>query len=142
MPIPPVSGSLRETHARDSARATGSCVLCQLATGPASRAGGRPTRYSLGTASGRNVRIAGNGGGRQSTAAGATCGETCSGCGGMKAKLALSERTYTFTTCALTLDRAVNAARNLAALATQVNTTGSGPVTGRGADREPGEHRL
>ncbi|RZU72950.1 putative transposase [Micromonospora kangleipakensis] len=60
--------------------------------------------------------------------------KTCSGCGAVKAKLALSERTYTCTTCGMTLDRDLNAARNLAALAFEVDTAGSGPVTGRGAD--------
>ncbi|MGH3686589.1 MAG: IS607 family element RNA-guided endonuclease TnpB [Pseudonocardiaceae bacterium] len=43
--------------------------------------------------------------------------KTCSGCGTAKAKLALSERTYVCLTCGLVLDRDVNAARNLAALA-------------------------
>jgi putative transposase len=41
----------------------------------------------------------------------------CSGCGAVKAKLALSERTYVCTLCGLVLDRDHNAARNLAALA-------------------------
>ena len=41
--------------------------------------------------------------------------KTCSACGSVKAKLALSARTYTCTTCGLVLDRDVNAARNLAA---------------------------
>ena len=62
--------------------------------------------------------------------------KTCSACGTVKAKLALSERTYTCTTCGLVLDRDVNAARNLAALAAQTSTAGSGPVAGRGADRK------
>jgi putative transposase len=64
--------------------------------------------------------------------------KTCSGCGAVKAKLALSERTYTCTTCGLSLDRDLNAARNLAALAVEVNVAGSGPETlnGRGADRK------
>ncbi|GGM45411.1 hypothetical protein GCM10011608_32710 [Micromonospora sonchi] len=62
--------------------------------------------------------------------------KTCSGCGAVKTKLALSERTYTCTTCGMVLDRDLNAARNLAALATGVDTAGSGPVTGRGADRK------
>lgn len=43
--------------------------------------------------------------------------KTCSGCGTVKAKLALSERTYVCTACGLVLDRDENAARNLAALA-------------------------
>jgi putative transposase len=42
--------------------------------------------------------------------------KTCSGCGAVKAKLALSERTYRCG-CGLVLDRDVNAARNLLALA-------------------------
>ncbi|HEX5597916.1 MAG TPA: IS607 family element RNA-guided endonuclease TnpB [Micromonosporaceae bacterium] len=62
--------------------------------------------------------------------------KTCSGCGAVKTKLALSERTYTCTACGLVLDRDVNAARNLAALAADV--AGSGPETrnGRGADHK------
>jgi IS605 OrfB family transposase len=59
--------------------------------------------------------------------------KTCSGCGSVKAKLALSERTYVCTACGLVLDRDVNAAVNLARLA------GSGPDSnGRGADRKTG----
>jgi putative transposase len=41
----------------------------------------------------------------------------CSGCGAVKAKLALSERTYQCDSCGLVLDRDVNAARNLLFLA-------------------------
>jgi putative transposase len=41
----------------------------------------------------------------------------CSGCGAVKAKLALSERTYRCEFCGLVLDRDVNAARNLLKLA-------------------------
>jgi putative transposase len=62
--------------------------------------------------------------------------KTCSGCGAVKTKLALSERTYTCTICGLALDRDLNAARNLAALAREVDTAGSGPVAGRGANRK------
>lgn len=59
--------------------------------------------------------------------------KTCSGCGAVKAKLALSERTYVCTTCGTVLDRDVNAAVNLARLA------GSAPDSnGRGADRQTG----
>jgi putative transposase len=43
--------------------------------------------------------------------------KTCSGCGSVKTKLALSERTYVCTGCGLILDRDVNAARNLLKLA-------------------------
>jgi len=59
--------------------------------------------------------------------------KTCSACGTVKAKLSLAERTYTCTTCGLILDRDLNAARNLAALAVEAFTAGSGPVAGRGA---------
>jgi putative transposase len=43
--------------------------------------------------------------------------KTCSGCGAVKAKLALSERTYVCEACGLILDRDVNAAANLLKLA-------------------------
>ncbi len=43
--------------------------------------------------------------------------KTCSGCGVVKAKLLLSERTYACNACGLVLDRDVNAARNLLGLA-------------------------
>jgi IS605 OrfB family transposase len=62
--------------------------------------------------------------------------KTCSGCGTVKTKLALSARTYTCNACGLVLDRDLNAARNLAALALEEATAGSGPVAGRGADRK------
>ncbi len=62
--------------------------------------------------------------------------KTCSGCGTVKTKLALSERVYECEACGLVLDRDLNAARNLAALAAQIDTAGSGPVAGRGADRK------
>ncbi len=62
--------------------------------------------------------------------------KTCSGCGTVKTKLALSEREYTCDACGLDLDRDLNAARNLAALAAEYDTAGSGPVAGRGADQK------
>jgi putative transposase len=62
--------------------------------------------------------------------------KTCSACGTVKTKLALSEREYECEACGLTLDRDLNAARNLAALAAGYDTAGSGPVAGRGADRK------
>jgi putative transposase len=43
--------------------------------------------------------------------------KTCSACGTAKAKLALSERTYSCPACGLVVDRDVNAARNLLKLA-------------------------
>jgi len=46
--------------------------------------------------------------------------KTCSACGTVKAKLALAERTFTCTACSRSLDRDLNAARNLAALAADV----------------------
>ncbi|MFG3690656.1 IS607 family element RNA-guided endonuclease TnpB [Micromonospora sp. NPDC047740] len=62
--------------------------------------------------------------------------KTCSDCGAVKAKLPLRVRTYLCDSCGLALDRDLNAARNLAALAREVTTAGSGPVAGRGADRK------
>ncbi|HEX7164234.1 MAG TPA: IS607 family element RNA-guided endonuclease TnpB [Trebonia sp.] len=63
--------------------------------------------------------------------------KTCSGCGAVKAKLLLSERTYACTACGLVLDRDVNAALNLAEYGNR-QIAGSGPETenGRGADRK------
>ncbi|WP_269748376.1 zinc ribbon domain-containing protein, partial [Actinoplanes awajinensis] len=61
--------------------------------------------------------------------------KTCSGCGTVKAKLALSEREYACAACGLIVDRDRNAALNLAALAAEFDTAGSGPVAGRGADQ-------
>lgn len=55
--------------------------------------------------------------------------KTCSDCQTVKPKLSLSERTFTCHTCGLTLDRDVNAARNLAQLAAG-HGTGSAPETG------------
>jgi putative transposase len=68
--------------------------------------------------------------------------KTCSGCGAAKAKLPLRVRTFTCEHCGLSLDRDLNAARNLAQLATR--TTGTGVagdptpngVNGRGADQK------
>ena len=70
----------------------------------------------------------------------------CSGCGAVKTKLALSERTYRCEHCGLALDRDINAARNLAALAALISATGTGVAgdlepegsNGRGADRKTG----
>ena len=68
--------------------------------------------------------------------------KTCSGCGAVKAKLALSERTYVCTMCGAVADRDLNAARNLAEYG-QREVAGSGPetVNGRGADHKTGPAR-
>jgi IS605 OrfB family transposase len=62
--------------------------------------------------------------------------KTCSGCGAVKTKLALSQRVYDCEACGLVIDRDLNAARNLAALVVEFDTAGSGPVAGRGAIRK------
>jgi hypothetical protein len=63
--------------------------------------------------------------------------ETCSACGVAKTKPALSEREYCCGVCGLVFDRDHDAALNLAALAAEFDTAGSGPVAARGADRKP-----
>jgi transposase len=60
--------------------------------------------------------------------------KTCSGCGTVKAKLSLAERTFRCQACGLVLDRDQNAARNLAALVDGIQqieqvVAGSGPET-------------
>lgn len=59
--------------------------------------------------------------------------KTCSGCGAVKTKLALSQRTYECTACGLVLDRDHNAARNLAALATDTGESRRELLDGSGA---------
>ncbi|HET6187858.1 MAG TPA: IS607 family element RNA-guided endonuclease TnpB [Trebonia sp.] len=68
--------------------------------------------------------------------------KTCSGCGAVKAKLLLSERTYACTSCGMVADRDLNAARNLAEYGNR-QVAGSSPETrsGRGADRKTGHAR-
>jgi putative transposase len=58
--------------------------------------------------------------------------KTCSACGVVRAKLRLSERTYTCDQCGLVLDRDLNAARNLATLAS-VATGGNASSSSCGA---------
>ena len=60
----------------------------------------------------------------------------CSGCGVVKAKLHLAERTYDCDSCGLTIDRDLNAAVNLARYAQRETDPSTGVVTG-GADRKP-----
>ncbi len=50
--------------------------------------------------------------------------KTCSECGAVKAELGLSERVYYCDICGLVIDRDLNAARNLAALAEPVSNGG------------------
>jgi IS605 OrfB family transposase len=65
--------------------------------------------------------------------------KTCSACGAVKAKLALSERTYVCMSCGAVADRDLNAARNLAEYGKQVvAASGAETVNGRGADRKTG----
>jgi putative transposase len=59
--------------------------------------------------------------------------KTCSGCGTVKAKLALAERTYVCTDCGLVIDRDHNAAVNLARYALAATDPSAGFGTG-GAD--------
>ena len=63
--------------------------------------------------------------------------KTCSGCGAVKAKLALSERTYRCQQCGLVLDRDLNAARNLAALAGGASSPSRGATVNEPAGNPP-----
>jgi putative transposase len=73
----------------------------------------------------------------------------CPGCGAVKAKLPLSERTYTCEHCGLVLDRDVNAARNLLSLAAsgaeslnaREGTVRPGPAGHAALKREPGTRK-
>ncbi|WP_218025048.1 RNA-guided endonuclease InsQ/TnpB family protein [Nocardia pseudovaccinii] len=51
--------------------------------------------------------------------------KTCSDCGAVKAKLRLSERVFSCDRCGFVLDRDLNAARNLAALASAASCVGT-----------------
>jgi putative transposase len=62
----------------------------------------------------------------------------CSGCGVVKAKLRLAERTFRCQACGLVLDRDLNAARNLAALV----SSHSWWATGNEPDGNPGKTRT
>jgi putative transposase len=76
--------------------------------------------------------------------------KTCCGCQAVKAKLSLATRVFHCAMCGLVIDRDLNAARNLARLATLVQdvehvervevVAGSGPETqtARGGDVRPG----
>jgi putative transposase len=60
--------------------------------------------------------------------------KTCSGCGYVKAKLPLSERTYRCQHCGLVADRDLNAARNLAQLVDALVDRSVGMVAGSGPE--------
>jgi putative transposase len=66
--------------------------------------------------------------------------KTCSGCGAVKAKLALSERAYRCPSCGLVIDRDLNAARNLAALAGGASSPSRGATVNEPAGN-PGKTR-
>ena len=63
----------------------------------------------------------------------------CSGCGAVKTKLHLAERTYQCHSCGLNIDRDLNAAVNLARYAQHQTDPSTGVVTG-GANRKPSPH--
>ena len=67
--------------------------------------------------------------------------KTCSGCGAVKAKLSLSERTYRCGPCGLVIDRDLNAARNLAALAGGASSPSRGATVNEPAGN-PGKPRA
>jgi putative transposase len=68
----------------------------------------------------------------------------CSGCGSVRAKLTLSERTYVCVACGLVVDRDRNAALNLAEYGEQmIAASGAEIGNGRGADQKtPGEGQV
>lgn len=73
-----------------------------------------------------------------------TASKTCSHCGAVKAKLLPEERVYTCTTCGTVLPRAVNTARNIAAMTASDTAPSTTVASDRGetqnarrADRRP-----
>jgi putative transposase len=64
--------------------------------------------------------------------------KTCSTCGWVKAKLSLGERTFNCDACGISLDRDINAARNLAKLVQHVAQSGWETPNARGVDVRPG----
>ena len=67
--------------------------------------------------------------------------KTCSGCGGVKAKLSLSERTYRCDSCGLAMDRDLNAAINIHVAGSAPETLNAHGATVRRSDRSSG-HRT
>jgi putative transposase len=68
--------------------------------------------------------------------------KTCSGCGVVKAKLRLSERTFRCDACGLVCDRDLNAARNLAALVHGETSSPSCGATRNEPDGNPRKTRT
>ena len=64
--------------------------------------------------------------------------KTCSGCGRVKAKLSLSERTYRCDSCGLTMDRDLNAAINICVTGSAPETLNAHGATVRRSDRSSG----
>ena len=64
--------------------------------------------------------------------------KTCSGCGSVKDKLSLSERTYTCEGCGLVLDRDLNAAINICVAGSAPETINAHGATVRRSDRSSG----
>ena len=64
--------------------------------------------------------------------------KTCSGCGRVKAKLSLSERTYKCDSCGLVLDRDLNAAINICVAGSAPETLNAHGATVRRSDRSSG----
>ena len=64
--------------------------------------------------------------------------KTCSGCGSVKAKLSLSERTYRCDSCGLVLDRDLNAAVNIQVAGSAPETLNAHGATVRRSDRSSG----
>ena len=61
--------------------------------------------------------------------------KTCSGCGGVKAKLSPNERTYRCDSCGLTMDRDLNAAINIKVAGSTPETLNAHGATVRRSDR-------
>ncbi len=68
--------------------------------------------------------------------------KTCSDCGVVKAKLRLSERTFTCEPCGMVLDRDLNAARNLASLVEHETSSASCAVRLNEPDGNPRKTTL
>ena len=64
--------------------------------------------------------------------------KTCSGCGSVKAKLSLSERTYRCDSCGLAMDRDLNAAINICVAGSAPETLNAHGATVRRSDRSSG----